>query len=136
MFQEVLYWCLVSACSSWYVLYLFVVRFSFGLLSTCVTTGWIFEISLCENSINQSINTASNWIKSFILNILDKNLFEFQKPWHRYGLHFSAQIQFIYTMYILYIVLFSPYMHFYASLYRPRRSLLKVHGEMLSLIHI
>jgi len=50
-------WCLVSACSSsWYVLYLFV-RFSFGLLSTCVTTGWIFEISLCENSINQSINT-------------------------------------------------------------------------------
>ena len=43
--------CLVSACSSsWYVLYLFV-RFSFGLLSTCVTTGWIFEISLCEDSI-------------------------------------------------------------------------------------
>ena len=42
--------CLVSACSSsWYVLYLFV-RFSFGLLSTCVTTGWILEISLCEDS--------------------------------------------------------------------------------------
>ena len=48
--------CLVLACSSsWYVLYLFV-RFSFGLLSTCVTNGWIFEISLCENSINQSFN--------------------------------------------------------------------------------
>ena len=52
--------CLVSACSSWYVLYLFV-RFSFGLLSTCVTTGWIFEISLCENSI-KSINSSSHII--------------------------------------------------------------------------
>ena len=48
-------WCLVSAySSSWYVLYLFV-WFSFWLLSTCVTTGWIFEISLCANSFNQSI---------------------------------------------------------------------------------
>ena len=48
--------CLVSACSSsWFVLCLFV-WFSFGLLSTCVTTGWIFDISLCVNSINhQSI---------------------------------------------------------------------------------
>ena len=47
--------CLVSACSSsWYVLYLFV-RFSFELLSTCVATGWIFERSLCENSIILSI---------------------------------------------------------------------------------
>ena len=27
-------------------------RFSFGLLSTCETTGWIFKISLRENSIN------------------------------------------------------------------------------------
>ena len=44
-------WCLVSACSSsWYVLYLFV-RF---FLSTRVTSGWIFEISLSANSINQS----------------------------------------------------------------------------------
>ena len=35
---------------SWYVLYLFV-RFSLGLLSTCcVTTGWIFEICLCEDN--------------------------------------------------------------------------------------
>ena len=34
------------------ILYLFV-RF---FLSTCVTSGWIFDISLCENSINQSIN--------------------------------------------------------------------------------
>ena len=52
-------WCLVSAfSSSWYVLYLLYlfVRFSFGLLSTCVTTGWIFEIGVCANSINQSIN--------------------------------------------------------------------------------
>ena len=31
--------------SAWYFFYL-------------VTTGWIFDISLCENSINQSINTA------------------------------------------------------------------------------
>ena len=34
------------------------VRFSFGLLSTCVTTGWIFEISLCVNSTNQSIKVV------------------------------------------------------------------------------
>ena len=46
--------CLVSECSSsWHVLYLFVL-FSFGLLSTCVTAGWIFEINLCENSINKN----------------------------------------------------------------------------------
>ena len=48
--------CLVSAwSSSWYVLYLFV-RFSLGLLSTCVTTGWIFEISSCEDSVKFKFN--------------------------------------------------------------------------------
>ena len=52
-------WCLFSACSSsWYVLYLFV-WFSFGLLSTRVTTGWIFEISLCEDSIQFKLKIQS-----------------------------------------------------------------------------
>ena len=53
-------WCLVSArSSSLYVLYLFV-RFCFGLLSTCcATSGWLFEISLCENSINQNQSMSS-----------------------------------------------------------------------------
>ena len=54
---------LVSACSSsWYVLYLFV-RFSYGLLSTCVTTGWIFEITLSVNSINQSILSDKQYFR-------------------------------------------------------------------------
>ena len=68
------YVCLVSACSSsWYVLYLFV-RFSFGLLSTCVTTGWIFEISLCKNSIQFKI--LVNWLISywFIGWIIDQSI--------------------------------------------------------------
>ena len=34
-----------------------------------VTTGWIFYISLCENSINQSINKGLSWVRAF--NILD-----------------------------------------------------------------
>ena len=59
--------CLVLACSSsWYVLYLFV-RFSLGLLSTCVTTGWIFEISLCENSIQFNTTQYANIFGGSIL---------------------------------------------------------------------
>ena len=27
---------------------------------TYITTGWVFDISLCENSINQSINQSIN----------------------------------------------------------------------------
>ena len=35
-------------------MYFLFVWVSLGLLSTCVTTGWIFEISLCENSNKKS----------------------------------------------------------------------------------
>ena len=60
-------WYLVPAySSSWYVLYLFV-RFSFGLLSTCVTTGWIFEISLSENSIQFNPLYGGRWSPLYLI---------------------------------------------------------------------
>ena len=80
-----------------------------------------------------SVNTASNWISSFIFKIVYKNLIKFEIPEHRYGLHLSPQHRFnlyILRVYHLYIVLFPPYIHFSVSLYQPRCSLLKVLGEM------
>ena len=68
------------------------------LHSNCTAAKWVI-ITILECSW---LNTASNWISSFILNIL-WNLIEFQKLSHRYGLHFSPQHRFnyiyIYTIY-------------------------------------
>ena len=66
--------CLVSACSSsWYVLYIFV-WFSFGLLSTCVTMGWIFEISYVRIQFNSIQIVVPIYNKSYFFPLIH-NLF-------------------------------------------------------------
>ena len=65
--------CVVFNLSVFFVVVcnILIVRFSFGLLSIFVTTGWIFEISLCANSI-KSINQWYAWIVCSVLNFPTK----------------------------------------------------------------
>ena len=55
-----LYWCLYLAC------------FQMGLYF--VTTGWIFEIGLCENSFNQSIKKRGEYIGTYTWKMAESSL--------------------------------------------------------------
>ena len=66
LFSSILYHCRFLLLIVWResTSYVFPFRMVFYYL---VTTGWIFDISLCENSINQSINVKYRILDSVFL---------------------------------------------------------------------